>query len=54
MSIVVGGFRGDEVAVRRGIADSVGGFCLVLAGLKAWLEFGVELNLVRDRFPEGK
>jgi len=33
--------------------DSVGGFNLVLAGLKAFLEHGIELNLVRDRFPQG-
>jgi hypothetical protein len=25
----------------------------MLAGLKAWLEHGIELNLVADRFPEG-
>lgn len=24
---------------------------MVLAGLKAWLEHGVELGLVRDQFP---
>jgi len=26
----------------------------VLDGLKAWLEFGIELNLVRDKFPDIK
>jgi hypothetical protein len=25
----------------------------MLAGLKAWLEHGVQLNLVADRFPNG-
>jgi hypothetical protein len=29
------------------------GFTFVLAGLKAWLEHGVELQLVRDRHPDG-
>lgn len=31
--------------------DSKGGYTMVLAGLKAWLEHGIELNLVRDQFP---
>ena len=29
------------------------GFTLVLAGLKALLEHGIEMNLVADRFPDG-
>ncbi|MBX2869114.1 MAG: SRPBCC family protein [Acidiferrobacterales bacterium] len=33
--------------------DSKGGYTMVLAGLKAWLEHGIELNLVRDQFPGG-
>ena len=33
--------------------DSKGGYTMVLAGLKAWLEHGIELGLVRDQFPEG-
>ena len=32
--------------------DSMGGFSLVLAALKAWLEHGIALNLVADRNPE--
>jgi hypothetical protein len=35
------------------VADSTQGFCLVLAGVKALLEHGIELDLVRDRYPEG-
>ena len=35
----------------RKALDSTEGFSLVLAGLKALLEHGVELNLVRDRHP---
>ncbi len=31
--------------------DSKGGYTMVLAGLKAWLEHGIELNLVSDQFP---
>ncbi len=34
------------------IRDSTGGFTLVTAGLKAWLEHGVQLGLVGDKFPE--
>jgi hypothetical protein len=33
--------------------DSAGGFALVLAGAKVWREHGIELNLVRDRHPDG-
>jgi uncharacterized protein YndB with AHSA1/START domain len=47
------GFHGDEDQVVQEALDSTGGFTWVLAGAKAWLEHGVQLNLVRDRFPEG-
>ncbi len=33
--------------------DAKGGYTMVLAGLKAWLEHGIELNLVADQFPDG-
>jgi hypothetical protein len=35
------------------VADSTQGFALMLAGLKAFLEYGVRLDLVRDRYPQG-
>jgi uncharacterized protein YndB with AHSA1/START domain len=54
VSIVMDGFAGDEEAVFHNLIGSVGGFCWVLAGLKAWLEHEIRLNLVRDRFPKGK
>jgi len=41
---------GDELTDRR--IDSTGGFTMVLAGLKAWLEHGIELNLIGDKFPK--
>ncbi|MEX0645462.1 MAG: SRPBCC family protein [Parvularculaceae bacterium] len=47
------GFPGDARQVAEQAIDSAGGFALVVAGLKALLEHGVELNLVRDRFPAG-
>jgi uncharacterized protein YndB with AHSA1/START domain len=40
---------GDDLI--EAIKDNTGGFTTVLDGLKAWLEFGIELNLVRDKFP---
>jgi uncharacterized protein YndB with AHSA1/START domain len=49
VSITNSGFTGDD-AVKKAL-DSTEGFTFVLAGLKAWLEHGIELNLVRDRFP---
>lgn len=47
------GFTGDGDAVAAQALDAAGGFALVLAGLKAWLEHGIALNLVADRFPDG-
>ena len=53
VSITNSGFGGTaEEAVKKAL-DSTEGFTFVLAGLKAWLEHGIELNLVRDRFPDG-
>ena len=42
---------GDELV--RQATDSMQGFTIVLAGLKALLEHNVTLNLVADRFPKG-
>jgi uncharacterized protein YndB with AHSA1/START domain len=42
--------NGDEI-VKQALA-STGGFTLVLAGLKAFLEHGINLNLIADRFPQ--
>lgn len=36
----------------RAIKDNTGGFTTVLDGLKAWLEHGIALNLVADKFPQ--
>ncbi|MDQ3536485.1 MAG: SRPBCC family protein [Bacteroidota bacterium] len=44
--------RGDDLI--EAIKDNTGGFTTVLDGLKAYLEFGIELNLVRDKFPHVK
>lgn len=54
VSIVMDGFTGDEDKVQQMVTDSASGFCWVLAGAKAWLEFGIQLNLVGDRFYGGR
>ena len=45
------GFQGTEEMVVGMALDSMGGFSLVLAALKAWLEHGIALDLVADRDP---
>jgi uncharacterized protein YndB with AHSA1/START domain/cytidylate kinase len=47
------GFGGRGDALLRQVRESTEGFALGLAGLKAFLEHGVRLNLVGDRFPRG-
>ena len=45
-------FQGVGTALISQIRDSTGGFNLLIAGLKAWLEHGIELNLVEDKLPK--
>jgi uncharacterized protein YndB with AHSA1/START domain len=52
VSITESGFGGDGDAIVNSALDSTGGFTWVLAGLKAWLEHGVKLNLVADHHPK--
>lgn len=42
---------GDELIAA--IKGSTGGFTTVLDGLKAFLEHGINLNLIADKFPPG-
>ena len=51
-SVTNGGFPGSDEEKLKTVLDSTEGFALVLAGAKAWLEHGLQLNLVRDRFPK--
>ncbi len=53
VSITVSGFQGDGDKVVTEALGSVAGFTWVLAGLKAYLEHNIQLNLVADRFPKG-
>ncbi|HSW03931.1 SRPBCC family protein [Aquabacterium sp.] len=50
--ITASGFTGsDDEQVAQAI-DAMGGFSLTLAGAKAFLEHGIELNLVADHNPD--
>ena len=51
VSITNSGFSGTGDERVQQALDSTGGFTLVLAGLKAFLEHKIRLNLVGDRFP---
>jgi uncharacterized protein YndB with AHSA1/START domain len=45
------GMRGAPEEIVARVVDSTKGFSFVLAGAKAWLEHGIELNLVGDAHP---
>ena len=53
VGVTEAGFTGDGDQLVRYVADSTQGFTLMLAGLKALLEHGVQLNLTADRYPKG-
>ena len=49
--------QGEGSTLVNNAIDSMGGFTMaivlvVLAGLKAYLEFDIELNLIGDKFPK--
>jgi len=46
------GFSGDGDSVVEQAMGSAAGFELGLAGLKAYIQHGIELNLIADRFPD--
>lgn len=46
------GFHGADPVAEA--LDSTGGFALVLAGAKIWLEHGIEPRLVLDRHPDAR
>lgn len=50
VTVVNRGFSGDDVVATA--LDSTGGFNLVLAGAKIWLEHGIEPGFVVDRHPD--
>ncbi len=52
LSIKHYGFEETGKELQSALLDSTGGFTMVLAGCKAWLEHGIHLNLVRDKYPK--
>ncbi len=53
VSVTESGWTGTGDELVEHAMNSAQGFTWTLAGLKAWLEHGLELNLVADRFPNG-
>ena len=53
VAITNSGFAGSGDELVQMVAGSAEGFTLVLAGLKAFLEHDIQLDLVADRFPKG-
>jgi uncharacterized protein YndB with AHSA1/START domain len=52
VTITASGFTGTDAEKVSQAIDSMGGFSLLLAGCKAFLEHGVVLNLVADHNPD--
>lgn len=48
------GFAQTGEDLMREVIDSTGGFTTVLDGAKAFLEHGIRLNLIADKFPQIK
>jgi len=48
------GFKETGNELIEAIKNNTGGFTTVLDGMKAYLEFGIKLNLVKDKFPNIK
>lgn len=53
VSVTESGFTGTGDELVKYAANSTQGFALMLAGLKAFLEHKMKLNLTADRYPEG-
>lgn len=53
VNVAHGGFRGSVEEIVKQAIDSTSGFSFHLAGLKAWLEHNIELELTRDHHPQG-
>lgn len=53
LRVVNSGFPGSGDEQVAAALDSLGGFNLVLAAAKAWLEHGINLELIADRHPDG-
>ncbi|HEY0823550.1 MAG TPA: SRPBCC domain-containing protein [Ramlibacter sp.] len=52
VTVETSGFRGTDDEIVAQALDAKGGFTTVLAACKAFLEHGLQLELVRDQFPD--
>lgn len=52
VSITNSGFSGNTDEIVKQVVAATNGFSMVLCGLKALLEHNIDLNLIRDRFPD--
>jgi uncharacterized protein YndB with AHSA1/START domain len=52
VSITHRGFKGSDAEKLAAAIDATEGFAFVVSGAKAWLEHGIALKLVEDRFPD--
>lgn len=52
VTIIHSGYEGTDAEIMRQAVDSMGGYTMVLCGLKALLEHNVKLNLVADKAPD--
>ncbi|SFO69997.1 Uncharacterized conserved protein YndB, AHSA1/START domain [Chitinophaga sp. YR627] len=48
------GFRQQGGDLIKEVINNTGGFTTVLDGLKAYMEHGINLHLIADKFPAGK
>ncbi|ACU60720.1 SRPBCC family protein [Chitinophaga pinensis] len=48
------GFGQQGADLVKEVMNNTGGFTTVLDGLKAYMEHGINLNLIADKFPAGK
>jgi|TARA_R110000751_G_scaffold73220_2_gene148205 hypothetical protein len=46
------GFTETGEELHKTLMNNTGGFTTVLDGLKAYLEHGIQLNLIADKFPQ--
>jgi uncharacterized protein YndB with AHSA1/START domain len=52
VTVVQSGFRGSDAEIVAQAIDATSGFSFHLAGMKAWLEHGIELQLTGDHHPK--
>jgi len=52
VSITNSGFQGNPEEIAQQAINATEGFTFLLAGLKAYLEHNIKLNLIADRFPD--